>query len=115
MIVVIITLGVYANDSVLDTSNVITNLAVGVDGSGDDGSGSLPSFSDAADECRRPLQLLLLAHAAMLVVLLMLEISMARLALRGTMWDTQPRSLMEYILYSRLCMHCLDSVRLFHT
>lgn len=110
LIVVVITLGLYVDESALDNGTVMSELAVVVEGSGDDGSGSsvqLPDAGARTAECRHALQLLLFVHGAMLVVLLMLEVSMARLALRGTMWNTQPRNLMEYILYSRLRMHSI--------
>lgn len=52
--------------------------------------------------CRPALQLLLLIHIALLALSLLLEISMAWLALQGTMWNVAPRRLMEHVLYSRL-------------
>ena len=52
--------------------------------------------------CRPALQLLLLIHTALLALSLLLEISMAWLALQGTMWNVAPRRLMEHVLYSRL-------------
>lgn len=52
--------------------------------------------------CENGLQLLLIIKTGLLAVSLLLEIFMARLALRGTMWNVQPRRLMEYVLYSRL-------------
>lgn len=55
-----------------------------------------------ADPCRNVLQLLLIVKTVLLALALLLEIFMARLALRGTMWDVQPRRLMEYVLYTRL-------------
>ena len=101
---VVVTLGLDANEV---DSVVISNFGPNVDGSGDDGSGSLPLVASSPQDCRDPMRLLLFLHAAKLLVLLVLEICMAQLALRGTMWDTQPRSLMEYILYARLRKHCL--------
>ena len=63
--------------------------------------------SDGGDDVRSctagVLQLLLLVHTVLLVLSLILEVAMARLALQGTMWDVQPRRLMEYVLYCRLC------------
>lgn len=52
--------------------------------------------------CESVLRLLLIIKTALLGVSLLLEIFMARLALRGTMWDVHPRRFMEYVLYSRL-------------
>lgn len=103
LIVVVVTLGLDADEASVGDDSVVSSFSVPVvEGSGDEGSGSLPLASAARNECRDPLQLLLVVHAAMLVVLVVLQVFMARLALRGTIWDTQPRSLMEYILYSRL-------------
>jgi|688.fasta_scaffold861627_1 hypothetical protein len=55
--------------------------------------------------CESVLRLLLIIKTALLGVSLLLEIFMARLALRGTMWDVHPRRFMEYVLYSRLRTH----------
>lgn len=55
-----------------------------------------------AERCQPALQLLLLIHTALLVASLVLEVSMAWLALQGTMWDVHPRRLMEHVLYGRL-------------
>lgn len=55
-----------------------------------------------SDPCRNVLQLLLIVKTVLLALALLLEIFMAQLALRGTMWDVQPRRLMEYVLYTRL-------------
>jgi hypothetical protein len=55
--------------------------------------------------CENVLQLLLIIKTALLGVSLLLEIFMAQLALRGTMWDVHPRRFMEYVLYSRLRMN----------
>ena len=52
--------------------------------------------------CENVLRLLLIIKTALLGISLLLEIFMARLALRGTMWDVHPRRFMEYVLYSRL-------------
>lgn len=52
--------------------------------------------------CESVLQLLLIIKTALLGLSLLLEIFMAQLALRGTMWDVHPRRFMEYVLYSRL-------------
>ena len=57
---------------------------------------------DEDASCEHGLQLLLIIKTTLLAVSLLLEIFMARLALRGTMWDVKPRRLMEYVLYSRL-------------
>lgn len=58
--------------------------------------------ADEDHPCQNVLQLLLVVKTILLAFALLLEILMARLALRGTMWDVQPRRLMEYVLYSRL-------------
>lgn len=53
--------------------------------------------------CSAPaLRLLLLIHTALLALSLLLEISMAWLAMQGTMWNVAPRRLMEHVLYGRL-------------
>lgn len=54
--------------------------------------------------CSKLLQLLLIVKTALLAVALLLEIAMAWLALRGTMWNVHPRRFMEYVLYTRLRM-----------
>lgn len=63
-----------------------------------------PVGKEEEDEstCQKVLQLLLIVKTVLLAVALLLEISMAWLALRGTMWDVQPRRFMEYVLYTRL-------------
>ena len=66
--------------------------------SDDDGNGADVSSCTAG-----VLQLLLLLHTVLLLLSLILEVAMARLALQGTMWDVKPRRLMEYVLYYRLC------------
>lgn len=62
----------------------------------------LHALEKEVDACQNVLWLLLIIKAALLGVSLLLEIFMARLALRGTMWDVHPRRFMEYVLYSRL-------------
>ncbi|EFX72758.1 hypothetical protein DAPPUDRAFT_58603 [Daphnia pulex] len=60
--------------------------------------------------CESVLRLLLIIKTALLGVSLLLEIFMARLALRGTMWDVHPRRFMEYVLYSRLLVLVAEMV-----
>jgi hypothetical protein len=54
------------------------------------------------ENCHHALQLLLAVHAFVLMVCLILECLMVRIALKGTMWNFAPRQLMEYVLYARL-------------
>lgn len=77
-----------------------------ISGDGDDEQvavvAELHALQKENDACENVLRLLLIIKTALLGVSLLLEISMAWLALRGTMWDVHPRRFMEYVLYSRL-------------
>lgn len=64
---------------------------------------------DAADDddgwlsdCHRVQQILLLLHIVLVVVSLLLEVTMAHIALKGTMWNVAPRDVMEFVVYARL-------------
>lgn len=125
LIVVAVTLGLdneYGNNGGVNGTIVLTNetafLSLSnethdihwssemISGDGDDEQvavvAELHALQKENDACENVLRLLLIIKTALLGVSLLLEISMAWLALRGTMWDVHPRRFMEYVLYSRL-------------
>jgi hypothetical protein len=96
-----------SNESFLLSLSNQTNDATGIWSSSGDGDEELVVVAElhALQEdhaCESVLQLLLIIKTALLGLSLLLEIFMAQLALRGTMWDVHPRRFMEYVLYSRL-------------
>ena len=67
------------------------------------------TWPDAAEDdggwlsdCHWVQQILLLLHVVLVMISLLLEVSMAHIALKGTMWNVAPRHFMEYVVYARL-------------
>lgn len=133
LIVVAVTLGLdneYGNNGGVNGTIVLTNetafLSLSnethdihwssemISGDGDDEQvavvAELHALQKENDACENVLRLLLIIKTALLGVSLLLEISMAWLALRGTMWDVHPRRFMEYVLYSRLLVLVAEMV-----
>ena len=93
-----------ATDDYSSTNSSTSNSSSSSSSSSSSGSsgGSGSSSSEELLDCRWGQQLLLMIHVGLLSLSLILEMAMAHIALKGTMWNVAPREFMEYVLYSRL-------------